>query len=139
MFYALSWLLVMALLALWSLGVWVLHTVAIWTVSKAGVLSGGLSGVPSLALPDWMASWLPPELARWVDLVMAGITPAIEGLLQAVPALESGLALASWVIWGIGSVLLVLLGVGLHVFIALWRRRGGIGSDRREGAALKAG
>jgi len=29
------------------------------------------------------------------------------------------------VIWALGSVLLVLLGVGLHLLIALWRRRGG--------------
>jgi hypothetical protein len=31
------------------------------------------------------------------------------------------------VIWGIGSVLLVLLGAGLHLLIALWRRRSGGG------------
>jgi hypothetical protein len=30
-----------------------------------------------------------------------------------------------WVIWAIGSALLVLLGAGVHLFIALWRRRGG--------------
>lgn len=135
MFYALSWLFAMALFALWSLAVWALHAVAIWTVSKAGALSGGISGDPTLALPKWLASWVPPELAQWVDQVMVGVAPAIEGILRAAPALEGGLAVASWVIWGIGSVLLALLGVGLHVFIALWRHRGGIGSDRREGAA----
>jgi len=32
---------------------------------------------------------------------------------------------ATWVIWGLGSVLLVLLGAGLHLLIAMWRRRGG--------------
>jgi hypothetical protein len=45
---------------------------------------------------------------------------------------------ATWVVWGIGSVLLVLLGAGLHLLIALWRRRGG-GSAPDAGRPLAAG
>lgn len=33
-------------------------------------------------------------------------------------------SLAAWVIWGLGSALLVMLGAGLHLLIAMWRRRG---------------
>jgi hypothetical protein len=43
-------------------------------------------------------------------------------MLQAVPALAGGLTVAAWVIWALGSLLLVLLGVGLHLLIAMWRR-----------------
>ena len=62
----------------------------------------------------------------------------VESLLQAAPALAGGVTVATWAIWGIGSALLVLLGAGLHLFIALWRRRGG-GSGPNAGRALAAG
>lgn len=76
-------------------------------------------------MPDWLAPWVPPEVAQWASQLMAGFAPFVDGLLQAAPALAGGLTVATWVIWGIGSVLLVLLGAGLHLLIALLRRRGG--------------
>ena len=56
---------------------------------------------------------------------MAGFVPFFDGLLRAAPALARGMTVATWAIWGIGSVLLVLLGAGLHLLIALWCSRGG--------------
>ena len=139
MFYALSWLFVVALLALWSLAAWALHAVAVWTVSNVGALTGAASGAGSLAVPDWLAPWVPPELAQWASQLVTGFAPFVDGLLQATPALAGGLTVATWVIWGIGSVLLVLLGAGLHLLIALWRRRGDSGSGPRPGSSLAAG
>ena len=54
---------------------------------------------------------------------MIGLAPLINGLLQAAPALADGLTVAAWLGWGIGSALLVLLGVGLHMAIVIWQRR----------------
>ena len=125
MFYALSWFLVVALVALWSLVAWVVHAAAVWTISNAGAFTEAASGAVSLTLPDWLAPWVPPEVAQWATRLMADFAPFIDGLLQATPALAGGLTIAAWVIWGIGSVLLVLLGAGAHLVIALWRRRGG--------------
>lgn len=62
MFYALSWFLVAALLALWSLAAWALNAVAVWTLSNAGGLSSAASGVGTIRLPDWLAPWVPPEI-----------------------------------------------------------------------------
>ena len=124
MFYALSWFFIVALLALWSLAAWALHAVAIWTVSNADALSGAASGANTMTLPDWLAPWVPPEAAQWASQLMAGMALIIDSMLQAAPALAGGLTAATWVIWAIGSVLLVLLGAGLHLFIALLRRRG---------------
>ncbi|MCV2367503.1 hypothetical protein [Roseateles oligotrophus] len=124
MFYALSWFFVIALLALWSLTAWALHAVAVWTVSNAGALTDATSGTGSMALPDWLAPWVPPEVAQWASSLLGGLAPFIDSLLQAAPALAGGLTVATWVIWGIGSVLLVLLGAGLHLLIALLRRSG---------------
>ncbi|WP_310389937.1 hypothetical protein [Roseateles sp.] len=123
MFYALSWFFVFALLALWSLAAWALHAVAVWTVSNAGALTEAASGASTIALPDWLAPWVPAEVAPWASPILGGLAPFIDSLLQAAPALAGGLTVATWVIWAIGSVLLVLLGAGLHLLIALLRRR----------------
>ena len=125
MFYVLSWFFVLGLLALWSLGVWAFHAVAVWAVSNVGSLSGAASGIEGLRLPDWLAPWVPPGMVQAATSLLSDLTPFVEGLLQAVPALAGVLSVATWVIWGLGSVLLVLMGVGLHLLIAMWRRRGG--------------
>ncbi len=125
MFYAFSWFVVLGLLALWSLGAWAFHAIAVWAVSNAGVLTGTASGADSLRLPDWLAPWVPPEILQMATSLLSGLAPAVETVLQAVPMLASGLSVATWVIWGLGSVLLVLLGVALHLLIAMARRHGG--------------
>ena len=139
MFYALSWFVVFALLALWSLTAWALHAVAVWTVSNAGALTGAASGASTISVPDWLAPWVPPEVAQWASQLMAGLAPLVDSLLQTAPALAAGLIVLTWVVWGVGSVLLVLLGAGLHLLIALWRRRGGSGSGPSAGSSLAAG
>lgn len=138
MFYAISWFVVVALLALWSLAAWALHAVAVWSVSNAGALSGAASSVGALRLPEWLAPWVPPEVAQWLTTLLSGLGPVVESLLQAAPALAGGLTVATGVVWGIGSALLVLLGAGLHLLFALWRRRSG-SSGPHAGRALAAG
>jgi len=125
MLYALSWFVIFSLLALWSLAAWAVHAVVVWTVSNAGALTGAASGVEGLRLPEWLAPWVPPETVQAMTSPLSGLVPAVEGLLQSAPALAGGLTVATWVIWGLGSVLLVLLGAGLHLLVAMWRRRGG--------------
>lgn len=135
MFYALSWLLVFSLVALWSLGVWAVHGIAVWTVSNAGTLAGAATGGDGLRLPQWLAAWVPPEIVQAMSSLLSGLAPAIESLLQTAPALAGGLSLAAWVVWGLGSVLLVLLGAGLHLLIAIARRSGGTGTGPQSPAA----
>lgn len=139
MIYALSWFIVIALLALWSLAAWALHAVAVWTVSNVGALSGAATGASTMALPDWLAAWVPPDIAQWASQLLAGMAPVVDSLLGAAPALTGGVTVATWVIWGLGSVLLGLLGAGLHVLIALWHRRSGNGSGPGAGSSLAAG
>ena len=138
MFYALSWFVVFGLWALWSLGAWAFHGVAVWVVSNAGALTGVASGANGLRLPDWLAPWVPPEIVQAMTLLLSGVAPAVEGLLQAAPSLAGVLSVATWVIWGLGSILLILLGAGLHLLIAARRRRGG-GSRQAPGSSLAAG
>lgn len=125
MLYALSWFLVFSLMALWSLAAWALHAIAVWTVANAGALDGVAAQAQGVRLPEWLALWVPPEIAQVLPSLVADLAPAVESLLQAAPALAGGLTAVAWVIWGIGSGLLFLLGVGLHLGVAMWRRRSG--------------
>ncbi|MDP2133983.1 MAG: hypothetical protein Q8J99_10260 [Sulfuritalea sp.] len=125
MFYTLSWFLVFGLFLLWSLAAWAVHAVAVWTISNAGTLTGVASGIEGLRLPQWLAPWVPPEIAQAMTSLLSGFAPVVEGLLQTAPALSGGLTMATWVIWGLGSAMLVLLGAGLHLLIAMWRRGSG--------------
>ena len=71
---------------------------------------------------------------------MASLAPFVDSLLQAAPALAGGLIVATWVIWAMGSVLIVLLGAGLHLLISLLRRTDGRGARlHSDGSSLAAG
>lgn len=137
MVYALSWFFVVALLALWSLLVWALHGAAAWAVVHAGGLKGAASGLGAVTLPAWLAPWVPPELQQLLQALAGGFGPLVDGLLQAMPALAGLLGVLAWGLWGLGALLLVLLGVGAHLLVALWRRRG-VGGPAG-GAAVAAG
>lgn len=124
MFYALSWFSMFGLLALWSLSAWALHSVAVWSVSNASALTGVASDVEGFLLPQWLQPWVPPEITQAMTSLLADFAPVVESLLQTMPALAGGLTMVAWVIWGLGSALLLLLGAGLHLGIAMWRRHG---------------
>lgn len=136
MFHVLSWFAVASLLALWSLAAWALHAVAVWSVSNAGELSGVASGVSTIALPDWLAAWLPSETVQALTQMLAGLGPLVDSLLQAAPALAGGLTVLAWVTWAFGGVLLLLLGAGLHLLITLWQRRSRGGNGPSGGPSL---
>ncbi len=123
MFYALSWSVMFILLALWSLAAWAFHSVAAWTVSNAGVLAEGSGAIEGLRAPDWLAPWIPPELALASSSVLTALSPAIETALNQAPALAGGLSVAVWVVWGVGSALIVILGLVCSRLITLLRRR----------------
>jgi hypothetical protein len=129
--YVISWSVVLLLLALWSLAAWGFHAVAVWTVANSGALAGSSGAVEGWRAPDWLAPWLPPELALAFTSMLSAFVPAIEALLGQAPALAGGLSVAIWVIWGIGAVLLLALGLVCSGFIAVLRRR-------RAGSPLQA-
>lgn len=123
MFYALSWFVVFSLLALWSLTAWAFHAIGAWTVSSAGVLANDARALDGLRLPDWIAAWVPPEIGSALTSMLTALIPAVEFVLGLVPALGAGLSVAVWIVWGIGSVLLIVLGFVLTGLIAMLRRR----------------
>lgn len=139
MLYVLNGSIVVAVLAIWSFTVWALHSLANWTVSNAGPLAGAATDLGPLQLPDWLAPWVPPEITQSVNALLSGLGPVVGNLLQAAPALAEGVTVAGWVIWGLGSALLVVLGAGLHFLLALLHRRGGGKTGRSDRRAFAAG
>ena len=125
MFYVLSWLVVLVLFIMWSLGAWALHAVAIWSASNVGALSGHAKRIEDLKLPDWLAPWFPADVLSAIKSLTIAALPAVESVLAIAPALGGGLSVAVWVVWGAGCLLLLLLGVVSHVLIAILRRRSG--------------
>ncbi len=132
MLYALSWLAVVLLIALWSLIAWATHGAAIWLLSNAGAFAGVTSGAASILVPAWLAPWVPPALSEWIHSTLVGLGPWLQGGLQALPGWAGGVTVASGVVWGFGTLLLVFMGVVLHGLLMMWRRRHG-GSGRRWG------
>jgi len=122
-FYALSWSVTFILLALWSLAAWAFHSIAAWTISNAGALADGTGAIESLRLPDWLAPWIPPEFALAFTSMLSTFTPAIEAALNQAPALAGGLSVAVWAVWGVGSALIVILGLVFSRLITVLRRR----------------
>ena len=135
MFYALSWSVVFVLLMLWSLAAWAFHSIAAWTVSNADVLAGGSGAIETLRAPDWLAPWIPPELALAFTSLLSAFTPAIESALNQAPALAGGLSVAIWVVWGVGTVLIVILGLVASGLIAVLRRRAAVQAAPSTGLA----
>jgi len=125
-FYALSWSVTFILLALWSLAAWAFHSIATWTVSSAGALAGGSGVIESFRVPDWLAPWIPPELALAFTSMLSALSPAIEAALNQAPALAGGVAVAAWTVWGIGIALIVILGLVCSRLITVLRRRASV-------------
>jgi len=122
MLHAVTWFVVSGLLAIWSLGAWAFHAAAAWAVANAGVLAGGAS-TGSLHVPEWLAPWLPPEAAQALAPLLSAFASALEGLVQWMPAVGSGLSVVVWVGWALGAALLVVLGLAVSGTIAVVRRR----------------
>lgn len=123
MFYMLNWFVVFALFALWSFAAWAFHSVAVWMMANAGSLSGGAGAIESLQLPVWLAPWVPSEYVSSVTLVISSVMPAIQTALEWAPAMAGGLAMAVWIVWGIGAFVLIALGLLATGLIAMVSRK----------------
>ena len=123
MFYALNWFTVFGLLALWSLAAWAFQAVAAWTISQAGVVTAGTGTRVTLPMPEWLAPWVPAELASVISAVGSALAPAIDTVLGWAPALAGALSVLVWVVWGLGSAALIGLGLLISGAIAVLRGR----------------
>jgi hypothetical protein len=122
-----------ALLALfWTAAAWLLAAATAWAAQAlaTGGAADAARELTTLALPGWLppglgAEWLQPlqALAQWaLDATAAGLPLAGTAAGWLVPAI--------WIGWGLGLLVLLLLGVVAHVLL---RRIGGKGDGPGRG------
>lgn len=115
-----GWVLVLLLLALWSGLVWSGQALLAAMLAKVGTL-----GPADWSLPDALTAWLPVWAAEWLVGTIENLTPQLQSLAGAMPWLSSGVTLLAWVVWAVGALLLLGIGLAIHVAIALVRKSRG--------------
>ena len=125
MLLALAWFVVLALLAVWSMCVWLLHSIAVWSTTGAGSLVAQSKQIDSLALPNWVGVWVPPELMLALKSSVSTVLPFVESALGALPAATAWLSPLAWIVWGFGALLLIAVGAVIHVAMSMMRKRAG--------------
>ncbi|RZJ13779.1 MAG: hypothetical protein EOP39_00010 [Rubrivivax sp.] len=117
MAFLVGWVLVLLLLALWSSLVWSAEALLAAMLARAGTMSPG-----DWSLPDSLTSWLPVWAAEWLAATVENLTPQLQAMAGAMPWLSSGVSVLAWVVWVAGAVVLLVIGVAIHVGVALWRK-----------------
>lgn len=122
MLYIVSWFLVLTLLAIWSACIWIAHSLASWSLTGIGSVVGQTQQMDRLPIPDWIASWIPPDLVLALKATSAGVLPWVESALNALPSVGSWLSPLAWTVWGVGFVILAVGAALLHALVSVSRR-----------------
>jgi hypothetical protein len=120
-----AWVLVLLLLALWSALVWSGQALLAAMLSHAGSI-----GSADWSLPEALTVWLPVPVAEWLAGTLETLTPQLQSLAGMLPSLSGGVSFLAWVVWSVGALLLLGIGLAVHVAIALWRKSAQSGTPR---------
>ena len=117
MAFLVGWFLVLLLLALWSGLVMTMHAFLTGLLAHAGGVGAG-----GWNLPESLRDWLPTAVADWLVSTVETLSPQLQALVAALPSLAGGVTVLAWVAWTLGALTLLVLGLAIHVAIALWRK-----------------
>lgn len=117
MVFLVGWLVVLLLLALWSGLVWAAESLLVNLLSRAGTIDAA-----DWSLPEALTAWLPVWAAEWLASTVETLTPQLQALVSGLPWLSTGVSVLAWVVWGVGALLLLGIGLAIHVGVALWRK-----------------
>ncbi|WP_457420531.1 hypothetical protein [Roseateles sp. P5_E7] len=126
-----GWLLVLLLLALWSGLVWSGEALLAAALSHAGNL-----GSADWSLPEALTAWLPVPVAEWLAGTLETLTPQLQALVGTLPWLSGGVTVLAWVVWSLGALCLLGIGVAIHVGVALYRKSRDSTVTNRTGAIV---
>ena len=121
MLHLISWFLVVALVATWTGCVWVLHALASWSIAGADTLIAESQKIDTFTLPEWIAPWVPPDLMLALKTSLAPVLPWLKAALSALPSPLGWLSPLTWIVWGLGSLILVVVAVLTHTLISVTR------------------
>lgn len=106
MLYSTLWIVMLVLLAIWSTGVWVLHSLLVWSISGVGALAGQAQQADSVTLPGWLLVWLPPEWMPALEATASSLLPWLESVLSMLPGVANWLSPLAWLVWALGLLML---------------------------------
>ena len=119
-FHVLAWVLVLIVLGGWSLLCWAGHAILTW-----GGWSQGLDwtqSVGQIELPGWMVSVFGLEWVTWLQKLLLDFGPTLHGWVSGLPDVSGWIGGVVWLVWGVGSLVLVFLGMVASGLIAIARR-----------------
>ena len=120
MFFAITWFLVLTLLAIWSVSVWVMHSLVHWSLTGVGALVDQPQQLATL--PGWLALWVPPEWVAALQALTTAVVPMVESVLSVLPSADVWLTPLAWISWGIGLLILAGAGLAVSALIAMTRK-----------------
>ena len=122
MWHVVVWALVALVAAPWTLVCMGLH----WLLSGPDWLVGDtdtwLRWLEQWQIPVWLADWLPMASVTALKAWLTALGPWVESLLAQAPALLTWLVPLLWIAWGLGLLVLVMLGVAGSVLVVALRR-----------------
>ena len=105
------WIITAVLLALWSFAGWGLHALIISGTQWLGDLKPLLDRIPYAAIVE---QWIP----GWIDALKL----AIDAMAAALTWLGGAAPVLVWIVWGLGTALLLVLAGVLTLVVALIRK-----------------
>lgn len=124
MVHLIIWSVVLTLLALWTLCAWLAHSLLGWSGWEAAagqdinLLWASVVGQLG-ALAPWIAGeWLAPT-----QNLLLSIGTWVQPWLSQVPGLLQWLVPVVWIVWGLGTVLLVVLGAAASLGWRWFKKR----------------
>lgn len=122
MWHALVWAVVAFLAVPWTLlclGLQWLLTGPDWT---AGAVRDWLPWIEQWQIPVWLAVWLPMDAITALKTWLTTLGPWLDSAIAHAPALLGWLVPLLWLGWGLGVLVLLLLGAAGSALVVAMRR-----------------
>lgn len=110
------WVVVVVLAALWTGLAALLAQLTDWlsAAMASGAAGSALDQIGQWPVPAWLAPWVDPA---WVETMQASVLEWLQWLSAVMPAIGGLMGWISplvWLLWGLGLVVLLCVGGGLH-------------------------
>ena len=121
MWHVVVWALVAVLAAPWTLACLAAHWLLTGPDWSAGQWQAWVQWLEQWRIPVWLADWLPMASITALKAWLTTLGPWVESLLSHTPALLGWLVPLLWLGWGLGLLVLVMLGAAGSVLVVALR------------------
>ena len=124
MAHLIIWLLVLTLLSLWTLCAWLAHSLLGWSGWEAAA-GQDINTVWATLVSQLgaLAPWLGGEWLAPTQNLLLGMGGWLQPWIRQIPGLLQWLIPVVWVVWGLGALLLLVLGAGSSLSWRWFKKR----------------